>query len=174
MSTLPLPDPALHDVGLDDGGQRGAKQVRLLEHVGLTPAADLLEIGCGLGRLAYELATYFDGGSYTGFDISAEAIDWLNAEYAPRLPGFEATGYDVAERMGLIEPVRQAGYQVREVRFVDRVGANERQLLDRRLRSHDEPGAVRSSARLLRRRFEAIGYRPRDELVYVTYAMPGR
>ena len=96
MSTLPLPDPALHDVGLDDGGQRGAKQVRLLEHVGLAPSTDLLEIGCGLGRLAYELATYFDGGSYTGFDISAEAIDWLNAEYAPRLPGFRFDLLDVA------------------------------------------------------------------------------
>lgn len=96
MTTLPKPDPALHDVGLDDGGQRGIKQVRLLEHFGLEPSTDLLEIGCGLGRLAYELAGYIQGGSYTGFDISAEAIDWLNAEYAPLLPGFRFDLLDVA------------------------------------------------------------------------------
>ena len=29
-----------------------------------------------------------DGGTYTGFDISPKAIDWLNEQYAPRLPNF--------------------------------------------------------------------------------------
>ena len=77
MSTLPLPDPALHDVGLDDGGQRGAKQVRLLEHVGLAPSTDLLEIGCGLGRLAYELAQDVLRASL--HELSAPARELLEA-----------------------------------------------------------------------------------------------
>lgn len=95
MTWLPLPDPALHDVGINNE-ERGINQVRLLQHYGLTPATRLLEIGCGLGRLAYELRDHFqDGGTYAGFDIGAEAIEWLNAEYAPRLPGFRFDLLDV-------------------------------------------------------------------------------
>jgi SAM-dependent methyltransferase len=93
---LPPPDPSLHTVGGEDGGQRGEKQVTLLTHFGLTPTTRLLEIGCGVGRLAYELADYLvDGGSYTGFDISETAIAWLNDHYAPRLPNFRFDHLDV-------------------------------------------------------------------------------
>jgi SAM-dependent methyltransferase len=93
---LPLPDPGLHDVGDDDEGRRGPKQLALLEHFGLTPAADVLEVGCGLGRLAYELASYLDDtATYAGFDIAPAAIAWLEAEYAPRLPGFRFDLLDV-------------------------------------------------------------------------------
>jgi SAM-dependent methyltransferase len=93
---LPLPDPEMHDVGDDDAGRRGPKQLALLQHFGLTPADDVLEVGCGLGRLAYELATYLDDrATYTGFDIAPAAIAWLDAEYAPRLPGFRFDLLDV-------------------------------------------------------------------------------
>jgi SAM-dependent methyltransferase len=93
---LPVPDPAIHVTGGDDGGQRGLKQVALLEHFGLQPSAHVLEIGCGLGRLAYELASYLDAdGRYTGFDIAPQAITWLNEHYAPRLEGFRFDLLDV-------------------------------------------------------------------------------
>ena len=93
---LPLPDPGLHVVGGDDGGERGPKQLALLEHYGLVPSADILEVGCGLGRLAYELASYLDDdAAYAGFDIAPAAIDWLNATYRPRLPGFRFDLLDV-------------------------------------------------------------------------------
>jgi len=94
---LPLPDPSLHNVGNDEtGGTRGRDQLRLLEHYGLTPSSDLLEIGCGLGRLAYECASYLDDdATYTGFDIAPVAIEWLEANYAPRLPGFRFDLLDV-------------------------------------------------------------------------------
>ena len=68
---LPRPDPTLHPVGGPSTG-RGPNQLSLLRHWGLRPSARVLEIGCGVGRLAYELASYLDGGSYTGFDISPE------------------------------------------------------------------------------------------------------
>src|SRR2546422_614400 len=84
VNPLPPPDPTLHHVGREDGGQRGVKQRVLLEHFGLRPDTDLLEIGCGVGRLPYELADFFDGGTYTGFDVSKVAIDWLNEHYATR------------------------------------------------------------------------------------------
>ena len=43
----------------------------------LSPSDKVLEIGCGLGRMAYPLAYYLDdSGSYQGFDIDAELIGW--------------------------------------------------------------------------------------------------
>jgi len=93
---LPLPEPGLHVVGGDDGGARGPKQLALLEHYGLVPSADVLEVGCGLGRLAYELASYLDDdGTYAGFDIAPSAIEWLRARYEPRLSGFRFDLLDV-------------------------------------------------------------------------------
>ncbi|MSO88290.1 MAG: methyltransferase domain-containing protein [Acidimicrobiia bacterium] len=57
----------------------------MLQHFGLTPATDLLDIGCGLGRLAFECASYLDDdATYTGFDIAPVAIEWLKENYAPR------------------------------------------------------------------------------------------
>jgi 2-polyprenyl-6-methoxyphenol hydroxylase-like FAD-dependent oxidoreductase len=52
----------------------------------------------------------------------------LLVEAAPRLRtggyavDFWGVGYDVAEKMGLLPRIRNLGYQVREVRFVDRQG----------------------------------------------------
>ena len=37
---------------------------------------------------------------------------------------FWGIGYDIAERMGIIDDIRALGYQVREVRYVDREGRN--------------------------------------------------
>jgi 2-polyprenyl-6-methoxyphenol hydroxylase-like FAD-dependent oxidoreductase len=50
----------------------------------------------------------------------------LLVEEAPQLRrggyviDFGLVGYDIAEKMGLIPRLRQLGYQVRELRFVDR------------------------------------------------------
>ncbi len=94
---LPIADPALHRVGGDDGGTRGPKQLALLEHFGLQPSSAVLEVGCGLGRLAYELASYLHAdGRYTGFDVAPEAVAWLTEHYAPRLPGFQFDLVDVS------------------------------------------------------------------------------
>ncbi|HEX5545228.1 MAG TPA: hypothetical protein VFX10_06990 [Nitrospira sp.] len=47
-------------------------------------------------------------------------------EESPRLRSggyvidFWGAGYDIAEKMGLIPQIRELGYQVQEVRFVDR------------------------------------------------------
>src|SRR3954454_13113911 len=52
----------------------------------------------------------------------------LLVETAPRLRSggyvidFWGVGYDIAEKMGLIPRIRELGYQMREVRFVDRHG----------------------------------------------------
>ena len=85
---LPFPDSSVHPVGVCHTGRAGEIQQRLLEFYGLRPDADLLEIGCGIGRLAYALGPWLDEGTYTGFDIAPAAIAWLNENYGPRLPNF--------------------------------------------------------------------------------------
>ena len=60
------------------------------------PGKKVLDIACGVGRLAYALRLFFDeGGSYTGFDVAPQAIDWLNSNYAPQLPNFRFDLVDV-------------------------------------------------------------------------------
>jgi SAM-dependent methyltransferase len=108
-------------VGADDDGRRGPKQLALLEHFGLVPSADVLEVGCGLGRLAYELASFLDDdGTYAGFDIAPAAIDWLNVEYAPRLPGFRFDVLDVHNtryRPDGADPPEQVRFPYDDARF---------------------------------------------------------
>lgn len=160
---------------------------------------------------------------------------------------FWGVGYDIAERMGLIPRILEEGYQVREVRFVDRAGekvsgfstdvfahatggrftsirrsdlaATIFGALDERVETNfddsvaaidDRGDCVRVSLERGDERdvelvigadglhsrvrslvfgeerdievplgyrvaaFEVGGYRPRDELVYVTYSVPGR
>lgn len=91
---LPLPDPTIHPVGKEHSGLAAQQQLRLLRHCGLQPTSNLMEIGCGIGRLVHELAPYLDGGTYAGFDISPAAIEWLNENYAPLLPGYR---FDLVE-----------------------------------------------------------------------------
>jgi 2-polyprenyl-6-methoxyphenol hydroxylase-like FAD-dependent oxidoreductase len=177
----------------------------------------------------------------------------LLVEESPRLRGggyvidFWGVGYDIAEKMGLIPRIRELGYQVREVRFVDRhgrksggfpVGIFDRMtngrftslrrsdlaatiddVLDDKVETifgdsvagiEDDGNCVRVSfdhaaprevdlvigADGLHSRvrqlafgpqerfevslgyhvaaFEVAGYRPRDELVYLSYGVPGR
>jgi SAM-dependent methyltransferase len=97
QADLPQPDPSLHKTGSEGlDGNRGLRELRMLEHFGLLPSSDLLDIGCGIGRLAYECASFLDeGATYTGIDIAPVAIEWLNANYAPHLPGFRFDLLDV-------------------------------------------------------------------------------
>src|SRR5262249_50689145 len=91
---LPEPDLSIHAIGLGEDANalegRRRNQVALLHRYGLAPTSHVLEIGCGVGWLAYDLAAELDpdAGSYTGFDVSAAAIGWLNENLAPRLPNF--------------------------------------------------------------------------------------
>ena len=100
LDGLPQPDSSIHPTGVGKGEhaleQRRANQVALLRHWGLLPSSRLLEIGCGVGWLAYDLAFVLDEtGSYAGFDVGAEAIGWLNENLAPRLANFRFDAVDV-------------------------------------------------------------------------------
>jgi SAM-dependent methyltransferase len=49
---------------------------------GLKPTERVLDIGCGIGRMARPLTTYLTPpGSYDGFDINGEGIAWCRRRY---------------------------------------------------------------------------------------------
>lgn len=65
-----------HNVGDGEFAAVGAQLLRnLQDHAGLQPTDQVLDIGCGNGRVAAQLAPLLaDGGAYVGFDISRDAI----------------------------------------------------------------------------------------------------
>ena len=65
-----------------------------LKRHGLTPDMDVLDVGCGQGRMARPLVGFFDGGSYQGFDIDRSGIEWCQSEYGD-VPNFTFHHADV-------------------------------------------------------------------------------
>lgn len=51
---------------------------------GLLPNHSILDVGCGLGRVARALIQFLDGGSYIGIDACRSSIDWCTAHYSDR------------------------------------------------------------------------------------------
>ena len=50
---------------------------------GLEPDEAVLEVGCGIGRMARPLTTFLSAeGSYVGFDVNREAVGWCRRRYA--------------------------------------------------------------------------------------------
>jgi SAM-dependent methyltransferase len=65
----------------------------------LEPNEQVLDVGCGVGRMALALTTYMTSpGRYEGFDIAPAAIDWCSEQIAPRYPNFHFQLADVYNR----------------------------------------------------------------------------
>jgi SAM-dependent methyltransferase len=79
---MPLPD--LDFAGDGDFRAIGAE---FLEHFvrlgGLDPACRVLDIGCGIGRMALPLTQYLTEGSYDGIDVVREGIAWCARAITP-------------------------------------------------------------------------------------------
>jgi SAM-dependent methyltransferase len=75
-----------HNVGDGDFVAVGAQNLRnLKDRAGLTPGDQVLDIGCGNGRVAEQLAPFLSGdGGYVGFDISRGAIADCRKRFASR------------------------------------------------------------------------------------------
>jgi ubiquinone/menaquinone biosynthesis C-methylase UbiE len=68
----------------------------LIDPGGLRPDDRVLDVGCGIGRMALPLTKYLDAeGSYEGIDIVPEGIEWCEQEIARRSPNFRFTLADV-------------------------------------------------------------------------------
>jgi ubiquinone/menaquinone biosynthesis C-methylase UbiE len=56
----------------------------------------VLDLGCGVGRLAFPLARYLsDRGSYEGLDVARASMEWCTAHICASHPNFRFTTADV-------------------------------------------------------------------------------
>jgi len=62
-------------VGGGDFEAVGREFLGLFQRFGLQPDDDVLDIGCGVGRMAVPLSGFITSGSYVGIDVSADAIE---------------------------------------------------------------------------------------------------
>jgi SAM-dependent methyltransferase len=79
------PDRALRSAVGGDFEAMGAMQLAILKHAGLRPGAFVVDVGCGVGRLASAL-TAFPLGAYVGTDPTALFL--RAARRTVRAPGF--------------------------------------------------------------------------------------
>lgn len=89
---LPMPPRHLSFVGAGDFERTGQEfRGYFTELGGLRPEDRVLDIGCGIGRMALPLTDYLEGGSYAGFDVGREMVRWCARNITPRWPNFEFT-----------------------------------------------------------------------------------
>lgn len=63
---------------------------------GLRPDDAVLDIGCGYGRMALPMLDYLrNTGHYEGFDVIADAIEWLERHIEPYYPRFNFVHADL-------------------------------------------------------------------------------
>lgn len=56
---------------------------------GLRPESHVLDVGCGIGRMAVPLTSYLNASArYEGFDIVPEGIGWCRKNITPEYPNF--------------------------------------------------------------------------------------
>ncbi len=61
-----------------------------IEIAGLQPDEAVLDVGCGVGRMAVPLTQYLsDRGRYEGFDIVESGITWCQSVISHRYPNFQ-------------------------------------------------------------------------------------
>jgi SAM-dependent methyltransferase len=93
VSGLPLPPEQLRRVG-QAKGRRGEFQeigedlVELMTRSGLRPEHRVLDVGSGIGRVAAPMTSYLTTGSYEGFDVDREMVEWCQQNITPAFPNF--------------------------------------------------------------------------------------
>ncbi len=87
----PLTPPRrLAFVGDGDFEQAGTQFLGYFRELGgLEPGDRVLDVGCGIGRMAMPLTGYLEGGSYAGFDVGRAMVRWCQRTITPRWPNFE-------------------------------------------------------------------------------------
>lgn len=94
-----VPPRGLSFVGRSDFEQTGREFLgHFRELGGLQPTDRVLDVGCGIGRMAIPLGSYLRGGSYEGFDVGRGMIRWCRRNIAPRQPGFNFTWAPIYNR----------------------------------------------------------------------------
>jgi SAM-dependent methyltransferase len=88
---------------------------------GLQPHHAVLDVGCGIGRMALPLTHFLnEKGSYNGFDIVKSGVDWCNKNIASKYPNFrfQYTGLynqlyntsDIADASSFVFPYKDSTF----------------------------------------------------------------
>jgi SAM-dependent methyltransferase len=94
-----VPPRRLDFVGHSDFAATGDEFLaHFVELGGLQPEHAVLDVGCGIGRMARPLSGYLSAaGSYDGFDVNREGIGWCRRRYG-RMPNFRFQVADLYNR----------------------------------------------------------------------------
>ncbi len=85
-----IPPDAMNFVGGGDFKAIGAEFFNLFVNLGgLQPHHRVLDVGCGIGRMAIPLTQYLSAkGKYEGFDIVTQGIEWCQNRISTRYSNF--------------------------------------------------------------------------------------
>src|SRR5918995_1683501 len=88
-----LPPPALMKIvgspSVDSFVRAGESFFTIFrDHARLRATDRVLDVGCGCGRMARPLTRFLTSGTYDGFDVLPELIDWCQANITPRHANF--------------------------------------------------------------------------------------
>ncbi len=99
---LPVPPQERNFVGDGDFVAIGCEFLRhFVELGGLKPQHRVVEIGCGIGRMALPLTQFLEApaGRYTGFDVVPDGIDWCQRNIASVYANFEFLHLDFRNQL---------------------------------------------------------------------------
>jgi SAM-dependent methyltransferase len=99
---LPIPAQERNFVGDGDFLAIGCEFLRhFVELGGLMPQHRVLEIGCGIGRMALPLTQFLEApaGRYTGFDVVPAGIEWCQQNIAAAYGNFEFLHLDFRNQL---------------------------------------------------------------------------
>jgi ubiquinone/menaquinone biosynthesis C-methylase UbiE len=72
---------------------------RLPARLGYTAASRLVDVGCGLGRLATGMLVEFGEVEYFGLDANSKFVDWCRKHIEHHHPSYRFVHYDVVNEM---------------------------------------------------------------------------
>ena len=92
-----IPPKSMISVGDGDFEQIGQEfKNYFIDLVNLQPNNRILDVGCGIGRMAIPLTSYLSQkGEYWGFDIVAKGIEWCQSRISPKFSNFHFLYSDV-------------------------------------------------------------------------------
>lgn len=87
---LPIPKAEQTFVGDGDFRAIGAEFLEhFIRHGGLRPDDDVLDLGCGIGRMAVPLTQYLSpDASYVGVDVNRQGLAWCRRRISKTYPNF--------------------------------------------------------------------------------------
>lgn len=94
---LPIPPSEKNFVGDGDFLAVGTEFLKWFVRLGeLAPDERVLDIGCGIGRMALPLTQYLQSGTYDGVDVAAEGVAWCAERITPHYGNFHFQQLDLA------------------------------------------------------------------------------